>query len=173
MEEIAGRLVVLFGLRLRSAERAQELAPAQVRRLVGRTADRLAELRRHEFAGLPDHEWRAAVEAVRDCLHAVAPIDLTFALDSDLEPRRMAAEIAARGAGTRAVALLGEGGRAAYGAMLLACCEQILGYVRMLPDFSERVQVQTLRDVHEVQRAVDRLAGADERREDTAGHRFE
>ena len=101
MEEIAGRLVVLFGLRLRSAERAQELAPAQVRRLVGRTADRLAELRRHEFAGLPDHEWRAAVEAVRDCLHAVAPIDLTFALDSDLEPRRMAAEIAARGAGTR------------------------------------------------------------------------
>ncbi len=167
MQEVVAHILVALGLRLRPGK-SRELASGQVRKLVTDTASRLAELRHGELAGVPEPEWLAAAQAVMDSLRRVAPVDAGLALDAALDPRRLAAKVAAESADIVEAAGLGEGGQVAYRRMLLACCEQIITFARSLPDFTERVQEAALLRLDEVRQDVAWLLEAANRTRDEA-----
>jgi NACHT domain len=150
---------------------------SRLRRLANSVAERvdrrIADLRRGELAGMAEHEWRAAVEAVGDSMRAATPIDLDLALEVGLQPEELEERVRAASAKVARAAGLGEQGQVAYDRMLSVACRQIPDLVRSLPEFPEHAQVATLRTVREVRGTIENLPAQLDLRGDAAGREFE
>jgi NACHT conflict system protein/NACHT domain-containing protein len=158
-QQVVGQFVVEGMRRPRDREVTRRLESA-VRDLSGR----LAGWRQGELAGLPEHEWQAAVQAVRDALRAAAPLDVATVVSADGEPARFAELVRSRASRVPAAAGLGAGGTAAYERLLGAACEQLARTLRELPAFGALAQSRLLGEVRDLDAAVralpDRLDGA-------------
>ena len=138
--------VVAVEPRLPGPLRARSLGASELDRLVTGTAALLAGTRRSNDAHLPDHEWAAAVAAVRDSLARCAPVDAGFVVqDARLDPGLL--EIAVRAADPDLVATAGLSDRAvaAYDRMLHMCCVQAVEFVTSRPEFPVWVSRELVR----------------------------
>ena len=91
-------------------------------------AEKLKVLRQHEFAGMPDNEWAAAVLAVGDTLRGARFADADiFAGDLDPLYLRRHILVGARGA-TRD---LSAAGTALYHRLLSECCAYVVELTSM------------------------------------------
>ena len=105
-------------------------------------AEKLTVLRQHEFAGMPDNEWTAAVLAVGDTLRRArfTGRDI-FAGDLDSLYLRRHILACARDA-TRD---LSEAGTALYDRLLTECCAYIVELTSTLPGFTAGAFAEVLR----------------------------
>lgn len=167
-QELAIELAVALASRRRRGR--GEISHRRAERALAGTADRLAEALGDELAGMPDHEWQAAVFAARITLKASLPIAVDDVLAADLEPEVLVAHVRHRAARLEPEVGLGADARTAYQRILTATCTEIVDAVVALPEFLPEAQRDTLRRMRHVQRRVDELAG-DRRRSDGDGRR--
>ncbi|MEN3361001.1 MAG: hypothetical protein V7637_4983 [Mycobacteriales bacterium] len=149
---------VRFDSRRPGARTRRQLGPADVDRLVRELAARLERLRQVELRGVPEHEWLAAVDAVRESLAAVTPVtpDLLFGLD--LRADRLDALVRARSAAVLRQAGLSAPARAVYDRVLAESCRQVLEFVTSRPGFAARAHLATVHAAVDLRGAVDTLA---------------
>ncbi|MFE7616196.1 NACHT domain-containing protein [Streptomyces sp. NPDC057496] len=109
--------------------------PAKPDRLARVLGDRLAE----SYAGLPEHERLAAVEAVRDTFAAAGGLTAERLFEVGLEPERLRAALSAPAAGLsgRAVEL--------YEELLGRCCAHAVEQLTAQPSFMARAAVEQAR----------------------------
>jgi NACHT domain len=163
VESFAVELATKLRERQRQQRRRPEVPPARVRRILSGAAGHLGETLRSELGGIPEHEWRSAVIAVRDSFSAVTPIVLDDAVALELRPERLEAYVRQRSPDVRRAAALSAAGQSAYDRILTVTCQEILRAIVGLPEFSAAVQVATFQDLQAVRRAVDGLAGGRDR----------
>jgi len=149
---------VRFDSRRPGARSRRQLEPADVDRLVGELAGRLGRLRQVELGDVPEHEWVAALDAVRESLTAVTPLtaDLLFGLN--LRADRLEALVRARSADVPRRAGLSAAARAGYDRVLAESCRQVLEFVTSRPGFAARAHLTTVHAAADLRTAVDRLA---------------
>ncbi|MEE1743466.1 NACHT domain-containing protein [Streptomyces sp. JV184] len=109
--------------------------PAKPDRLARVLGDRLDR----SYAGLPEHERLAAVDAVRDTLAAAGELTADRLFAAGLDPERLAAELppAAAGLSDRATGL--------YEELLGRCCAHVVEQLTAEPSFAARAAVEQTR----------------------------
>lgn len=119
------------------------------------------------YAGVPEHERLAAVEAVRDTFAAAGELtaDRLFALD--LEPERLRAELSAPATGLseRAVEL--------YEELLGRCCAHVVEQLTAQPSFAARAAVEQVRAAERTRELVEDVRARVGPRPDAAALDFE
>jgi hypothetical protein len=134
---------------------------ANSQRLVDRgvrdLAKRLGDWRRGELRGLPDYEWKAAVQAVQDTLRAAAPLDVATVVVVEADSEKLVGLVRERGPWVLASAGLGEDGCGAYDRLLAAACGQLVRTLRASPSFTTEAQVQLLREVRKIDSKISAL----------------
>ncbi|MGW2178779.1 NACHT domain-containing protein [Streptomyces sp. NPDC001732] len=137
--------------------------PAKPDRLAKVLGGRLAE----SYAGMPEHERLAAVEAVRDTFAGAGELtaDRLFALG--LEPERLRAELSAPAAGLseRAVEL--------YEELLGRCCAHAVEQLTAQPSFAARAAVEQTRATERTRELVEDVRERVGPRPDAAAWAFE
>ncbi|WP_405688872.1 NACHT domain-containing protein [Streptomyces sp. NBC_00057] len=137
--------------------------PAKPDRLAKVLGGRLAQ----SYAGVPEHERLAAVEAVRDTFAAAGELtaDRLFALD--LEPERLRAELSAPATGLseRAVEL--------YEELLGRCCAHVVEQLTAQPSFAARAAVEQVRAAERTRELVEDVRARVGPRPDAAALDFE
>ncbi|MER6518729.1 NACHT domain-containing protein [Streptomyces sp. NPDC060334] len=129
--------------------RPTELGDPEIRRLTRTLASRLGE----EAARLPDHERSAVVDSVADTFAMVGRLDADALFAADLRPAALAAAIPPpRAAG------LSEAAESVHRRLVELCCTHVVEYATTLPGFSARADVELVRRMAELARAVDRLS---------------
>ncbi|MFI5611892.1 NACHT domain-containing protein [Amycolatopsis sp. NPDC051903] len=149
--------------RLTSQRRARALGDPH-RQLVAAEED-LADLRRVEFAGVPDGEWQAAVEAVAIALDAADVGGLvrdnpSLLVDED----RLRARVHTAGGHALDTAVLSTDGTAAFHRLLDTCCRRISLRARAVEEVMRAVQAEMAGTITEIRDAVTDLRGQEERR---------
>ena len=105
-------------------------------------AEKLKVLRQHEFAGMPDNEWTAAVLAVGDTLRRAKFTDADI-FAGDLDPLYLRHHILARaGDPTRD---LSAAGTALFDRLLTECCAYVVELTSTLPGFTAGAFAEVLR----------------------------
>jgi NACHT N-terminal Helical domain 1 len=125
-------------------------------------AKKLGELRQHEFGGMPDNEWNAAVLAVGDTLRQARFTD-SDVFEGDLDPLYLRRKVVA--GASAATRDLSEAGTAIYARLLTECCAYVVELTSTLPQFSagafgEILRRQTL-ILQRVTEVLDRMPSSD------------
>lgn len=115
LQQFASEFLIRHIRRLPGAGGSDALTAAQSEKLVDATVRGLAQMRAGELATLPDHEWRAAMEAVRDSL-GKASVDMDSVFESNLEATKLAGAVEASSAAVLHHAGLAEGDGPSTGA---------------------------------------------------------
>jgi hypothetical protein len=115
--------------------------------LLSRIEPTVAALRDGELAGLSDHEWAAAVHAVRDSLALVTPIQPDQGYRLLREPNALRAQVAERAAAVHRSAGLSPEGDRAYQLLLSGCCAAVVTEVNANPDLAALLQSMSLNDL--------------------------
>jgi hypothetical protein len=105
-------------------------------------AEKLKVLRQHEFAGMPDNEWAAAVLAVGDTLRSARFTDADI-FAGDLDPLYLRRHILVSAQG--ATRDLSAAGTALYHRLLTECCAYVVELTSMLPGFTAGAFAEILR----------------------------
>jgi hypothetical protein len=105
-------------------------------------AEKLGVLRQHEFAGVPDNEWTAAVLAVGDTLRRARFTDADI-FAGDLDPLYLRRHIATATRG--ATRDLSAAGTALYDRLLTECCAYVVELTSTLPGFTAGAFAELLR----------------------------
>lgn len=92
------------------------------------------------YAGLPEHERLAAVEAVKDTLAAAGALTADRLFAVDLDPERLAAGFPAAPAG------LSEHAAGLYRELLERCCAHVVEQLTAEPSFMARAAVEQVRE---------------------------
>jgi NACHT domain len=122
--------------------------------LLRRIEPTLATLRGQELATLPDHEWAAAVHAVRDTLALVTPIEPARGYQLLRDATALRAHITDRAAELVRSASLSEDAERAYQLLLTGCCTALVNQVNATPELVALIQSLSL---HDIDRAVGQL----------------
>ncbi|TQM77916.1 NACHT domain-containing protein [Saccharothrix saharensis] len=117
----------------------------RVEEFAAKVIGQLAEFRATELRGLPDHDWNAAIEAAQATLNRSAPLDVTLALDADLDARRLVERLVDNDSERPRIAQLAGGARDAYGLILVACAAHLIEFASSRPHFAARVDVELIR----------------------------
>jgi hypothetical protein len=124
-------------------------------------AKKLASLREHEFAGMPDNEWTAAVLGVGDALRGARFTDADV-FDGDLDPLYLRRKVVVCSPG--ATRDLSAAGAALYDRLLTECCAYVVELTSTLPRFSTGVFTEILRRqtaiLERVTEVLDRMPAA-------------
>src|SRR5438309_789647 len=104
----------------------RELGAGEAARIADGLARDLERLRGTELADVTPDDWRAAVELLRACLAAAAPLDESVALDASLRPEGLESIIRERGRAVLNEARLGLGARFAFDLLLATACARLL-----------------------------------------------
>ncbi|KOG90735.1 hypothetical protein ADK38_07060, partial [Streptomyces varsoviensis] len=104
---------------------------------------------------LPEHERRAAVDAVCDVFCGAETIDQETLFAADLDPARLRAVLLGHSPGLPERAGLGEVGAALFGELLDAACSHLVEYVTSLRSFPARTDVELVRRSGETGRALE------------------
>ncbi|MEV0265547.1 NACHT domain-containing protein [Streptomyces sp. NPDC050617] len=139
----------------RAGRRPERLGEEETARLVGVLARRLAGTGAGAGPSLPEHEQRAAVDAVCDVFSGPDVIDQETLFAADLDPARLRAALLERSPGLPERAGLGEEGTALFGELLDAACSHLVEYVTTLRSFPARTSVELVRRSGEAGRAVE------------------
>ncbi|MGW2597521.1 NACHT domain-containing protein [Streptomyces klenkii] len=132
-----------------------------------RLTRRLSALRKGgPWERLPEHEWRAAADAVCEVFATAGALDQGALFAADLDPGRLRTELLAGCPGIVERAGLGEAGEAAFRELLETACVHVVEYATALPAFAARADVELVRRSGESQR---RLAELLDRMRDTPG----
>jgi hypothetical protein len=115
--------------------------------LLQRVAPALTRTRAAHLADLPDHEWTAAVYAVRDSLELVVPVRLPEAYRLLRDPAALRSHVAAHSADVVRSAGLDEQAERAYELLLTACCDALVSEVSASPQLAALVQSMSLNDI--------------------------
>lgn len=137
--------------------------PAKPDRLAKVLGGRLAE----SYAGLPEHERLAAVEAVRDAFAAAGELTADRLFAVDLDPERLAAELPAPAAG------LSERAAGLYGELLGQCCAHVVEQLTAEPSFAARAAVEQTRAAERTRELVEDVRERVGPRPDAAALDFE
>jgi hypothetical protein len=105
-------------------------------------AKKLGVLRQHEFGGMPDNEWTAAVLAVGDTLSKARITDADI-FAGDLDPLYLRRHIVA--SAPHATRDLSEAGTALYDRLLIECCAYVVELTSTLPRFQAGAFAEMLR----------------------------
>ncbi|MFE5094054.1 NACHT domain-containing protein [Streptomyces sp. NPDC056638] len=137
--------------------------PAKPDRLARVLGGRLAE----SFAGLPEHERLAAVDAVRDTFAAAGELTADRLFAVGLEPERLRAELPqpAAGLSERAVEL--------YEELLGRCCVHVVEQLTAEPSFAARAAVEQVRAAERTRELVEDVRARVGPRPDAAALDFE
>ncbi|MGW1654248.1 NACHT domain-containing protein [Streptomyces atratus] len=137
--------------------------PAKPDRLARVLGGRLAE----SFAGLPEHERLAAVDAVRDTFAAAGELTADRLFAVGLEPQRLRAELSGPAAGLseRAVEL--------YEELLGRCCAHVVEQLTAEPSFAARAAVEQVRAAERTRELVEDVRARVGPRPDAAALDFE
>ncbi|HEY9327980.1 MAG TPA: NACHT domain-containing protein [Streptomyces sp.] len=137
--------------------------PAKPDRLARVLGGRLAE----SYAGLPEHERLAAVEAVQDTFAAAGELTAGRLFGLNLDPERLSAELSAPPAGMsdRAAGL--------YGELLDRCCAHVVEQLTADPSFTARAAVEQVRAAERTRELVADVRERVGPRPDTAALDFE
>ncbi|MFD4941562.1 NACHT domain-containing protein [Streptomyces sp. NPDC058409] len=137
--------------------------PAKPDRLAKVLGGRLAQ----SYAGVPEHERLAAVEAVRDTFAAAGELTVDRLFAVDLEPERLRAELSAPAAGLseRAVEL--------YEELLGRCCLHVVEQLTAQPSFAARAAVEQVRAAERTRELVEDVRARVGPRPDAAALDFE
>ncbi|USX51766.1 NACHT domain-containing NTPase [Lentzea sp. HUAS12] len=117
-----------------------------------------AELARGELSTVEEHEWQAAVDAVRESIEASLPLRPDEALKVMLTPESLRAHVMARSERIRRAAGLSEQATAVYDALLLRVCVAVVELVWSQPEYARRLAVEVFRMGRATADAVARLA---------------
>lgn len=128
--------------------RPARLAAPELRRLAEGLADRLGEA----AARLPEHERLAALDAVADAFAGLGEVDADALFAADLDPAVLAARLPVPSA-----AGLSPAAEAACRDLIRLTCVHAVEYVTTLPGFGARADVELVRRVGELGRALDRM----------------
>ncbi|MEV8102462.1 NACHT domain-containing protein [Streptomyces sp. NPDC088135] len=109
--------------------------PAKPDRLTRVLGDRLDR----SYAGLPEHERLAAVEAVRDTFAAAGELTADRLFAAGLDPERLAAELPPPAAG------LSDRATGLYEELLGRCCAHVVEQLTAEPSFAARAAVEQTR----------------------------
>ncbi|WNI25529.1 NACHT domain-containing protein [Streptomyces sp. ITFR-16] len=109
--------------------------PAKPGRLAAVLGGRLAK----SYAGLPENERLAAVDAVRDTFAAQGTLSADRLFSLDLAPERLAAELSAPPPG------LSERAAGLYRELLERCCAHVVEQLTAEPSFAARAAVEQVR----------------------------
>lgn len=132
-------------------------------------AEKLSSLRPHEFSGIPDNEWEAAVLGVGDTLRS-SKFTEADVFAGDLDPLYLRRLISA--ASPMATRDLSEAGTAVYDRLLTECCAYVVELTSTLPrfnagGFAEVLHRQSL-ILQRVNEVLNRMPSPDELREGVA-----
>jgi len=116
------------------------------------------ELARGELSAVEQHEWQAAVDAVRESIEASLPLREDEALRVMLTPESLRTYVLSRSAGIRRAAGLSDAATAGYDALLLRVCVAVVELVWSQPEYARRLAVETFRMGRATADAVARLA---------------
>jgi hypothetical protein len=135
-------------------------------------AKKLGVLRQHEFAGMPDNEWNAAVLAVGDTLRSARFTDADI-FEGDLDPLYLRRKVVA---GTRgATRDLSEAGTSLYHRLLTECCAYVVELTTTLPRFTAGAFAEILRRqsliLQRFTEVLDRMPSADAEADFAANYR--
>ncbi|GGN15121.1 hypothetical protein GCM10011609_64600 [Lentzea pudingi] len=117
-----------------------------------------AELARGELSTVEEHEWQAAVDAVRESIEAALPLRPDEALRIMLTPESLRAHVLSRSVAIRRAAGLSDQATAVYDALLLRVCVAVVELVWSQPEYARRLAVETFRMGRATADAVARLA---------------
>nr|WP_245661391.1 NACHT domain-containing protein [Streptomyces varsoviensis] len=136
----------------RAGRRPERLGEQETVRLVEWLARRLSGV---GPPSLPEHERRAAVDAVCDVFCGAETIDQETLFAADLDPARLRAVLLGHSPGLPERAGLGEVGAALFGELLDAACSHLVEYVTSLRSFPARTDVELVRRSGETGRALE------------------
>lgn len=115
--------------------------------LLRRIEPAVSAARGEESADLPDHEWAAAVHAVRDSLALVTPIDPARCYPLLRDADALLAHVTERATGLVRSAALSEDAERAYRSLLAGCCAALVNQVAATPSLTALVQSMSLHDI--------------------------
>jgi NACHT domain len=138
--------------------RPRRLGAAELDRLVAGLADRLAGMQRRADNTLPEHEWVAALAAVRDTLARSAPLDAALVVTAArLDPERLESLVRRAGADVPRNAALSAGAEAVYDEMLQVGCPHVVEFITARREFTVWASRQTVQQTGEILDQVNRL----------------
>ncbi|MFF2896022.1 NACHT domain-containing protein [Streptomyces sp. NPDC057966] len=137
--------------------------PAKPDRLAKVLGGRLAE----SYAGLPEHERLAAVEAVRDAFATAGKLTTDRLFAVNLDPERLAAELPPPAAG------LSERAAGLYAELLGRCCAHVVEQLTAEPSFAARAAVEQTRAAERTRELVEDVRERVGPRPDAAALDFE
>jgi hypothetical protein len=114
----------------------------------------VAALRTGELAGLSDHEWQAAVHAVRDSFALVTPLEppQDYRLIRDADALR--GHVMARADELLRSSALSEPGLRAYRLLVAGCCTVLVNQVNTDSGLSALIQSMSLNDLDQANRQI-------------------
>ncbi len=115
------------------------------------------ELARGELSAVAEHEWEAAVAAVRESVEAALPLREDEALQVMLTPETLRAHVLARSQGIRRAAGLSDAAAAVYDALVTRVCVAIVELVWSQPEYARRLAVAMFQIGQRTADAVARL----------------
>ncbi|MEV6303286.1 NACHT domain-containing protein [Actinoplanes sp. NPDC051861] len=133
----------------------------------------LQALRDTELRSLPDHDWQAAVLAVRDSLQAAAPVVERRVLDGSLRIEELTRLVETEGAPVLARAGLDEAGLSAYRRVLADVSAELALYIRTRPEWAAAVRERVRDRVDAIEQRVSDLPEQLRREREDAGRAFE
>ncbi|MFJ2702288.1 NACHT domain-containing protein [Streptomyces sp. NPDC087428] len=119
------------------------------------------------YAGLPEHERLAAVEAVKDTFTAADALTADRLFAVNLDPERLAAGLSAPPAG------LSERAAGLYGELLGRCCAHVVEQLTAEPSFMARTAVEQVREAGRTRELVEDVRDRLGPRPDAAALDFE
>ncbi|MQA08574.1 MAG: NACHT domain-containing protein [Pseudonocardiaceae bacterium] len=158
----------------RQTQKRRLRAATEPDRLLAEAGGELTELKRAEFAGMPDGDWAAVQDAVAESLRAATIPELVESAPDVLvraDPLRERVESAGRGA--LASAVLDDRGRAAYQRLLLQSCKKIAKAAQAVDEMMRELHAETAGSVKEIKVAVDDITEQPDRRERQRANDFE
>lgn len=171
--ELVAHLLEAAGRTLGTRRPPNELGADHAARLADGLARDLDRLRAAELADVSDEDWRTAVQLLRACLAAAAPLDENTALEASLRPESLEDLIRSRSGAVLTGARLGLGARFAFDLLLAAACARILDTLTALPGFEEQLRIATFDRIEEARRRVSELAVREEHLAAAAARAFE
>ncbi|NRN65796.1 NACHT domain-containing protein [Kibdelosporangium sp. 4NS15] len=143
-------------------------------KLLAAAGNDLADLRRAEFATLPDGDWHAAQHAVAESLQEVVVGRLIQTEPAVLtDAARLRARVRTAGKRALASAALGDQGIEAYQRLLDECCRRIALRARAVDEVMRALQVDVATQVTTIREGVDELARQSHQRDRLRADAFE
>ncbi|MFE2549499.1 NACHT domain-containing protein [Streptomyces sp. NPDC059355] len=125
--------------------RPVELGDPEIRRLTQTLASRMGPV----CGSLPEHERRAALDAVADAFTTLGPLTADALLAADLDPSTLAATLPPPPPG------LNEAAERLYRDLIALCCEHAVEYVTTLPAFGARTDVELVQRTGRIAESLD------------------